>query len=291
MASRNPLARPFPDRNFDRSLVIGHARIGLFVFVFLYLFQPIGMRTGGENYLLICLGYGLVTFLVATAYSYLTSVVLGWNKSGPKWTLGRWILDCAGMLAGISVANFVYYNALVGWTAFDATVLLYIAVPTVLVGLFPIAFTGMATQMRAERENQTTASAIVVARNNMYRSPPATPPADRTTVALGNDGFRVRPDDILYCEARQNYVAVHYRPEPLGENQTELLRATLASMEAQLAGTSVVRCHRSYLVNTGRVAVANGNAQGLQLQLIGLGEERVPVSRSYVKRLREEVLG
>ena len=237
---------------------------------------------------MITLGYGLVTFIIALTYSYATERALGWRRAGPGWTLGRWVLDCALILTLISVGNFVYHNFLVGWGAFSFVVLAAISVPTVVIGLFPIAFSGMFIQMQAERDNQRTAG--LLARVTSRTTPPsfgdqANP--GPTLVPLTED-FALDPDGILFCEARQNYVRVVYLSA--GEVKDRTIRATLTDVADRLGRTAVMRCHRSYLVNVGHVTSARGNAQGLRLNLVGI-EEEVPVSRAYVDDLRAKIIG
>jgi DNA-binding LytR/AlgR family response regulator len=57
-------------------------------------------------------------------------------------------------------------------------------------------------------------------------------------------------------------------------------------MEEQLQSTAVVRCHRSFLINVNAIEHVSGNAQGLRLQLVMVSGVEVPVSRSYIPKLR-----
>lgn len=255
--------------------------VALFVFGALFFLRPLGMHVPG-NLFLTCLGYAVVTFLVATTYAYLTTSVFGWQKSGDNWTLGKWILDSGLLLACISIGNFFFYNFTVNWSAFSLLVLGTITIPTVLIGLFPIAFSGMAVQMRAERENQRTAGQMLLAST---RKQDFHPPSK--LVPLGDGTFSLDPGALLFCEARQNYVRCVFLQE--GGTGEETIRATLRGLEEQLGGKELMRCHRSYLVNTRHIRAARGNAQGLRLDMIGT-EEEIPVSRAYVQLLREAVL-
>lgn len=278
--SKNPLKRPFPDREFGPKTVFGHARTAAFIFAALYFFRPLGLYFG-EHHFLISLGYAIVTFVVALVYHFVTEKHLGWSRAGENWTLGKWILDCALVLAFISVANFVYYNALVDWRAFSLVVLGTIALPTIMIGLFPIAFSGMAIQLRAERDNQRTAGQLARITTRITPTPPEIP-----LVSLSDD-FAIEPATILFCESRQNYVRVVYLDQ--GEVDENIVRATLTGIESALEDTTIVRCHRSYLVNVSHVTTVRGNAQGLRLSLVGLDEE-VPVSRAFVADLRARIL-
>lgn len=280
--SRNPFSRPFPDREFDRGTVMGLLRISLFVTIALLVLRPVGVEFG-DNALAIAAGYGVVTFLVAVTYQYVTQRLFGWRKAGRGWTLGMWMLDCALLLAFISAGNFLFYNFLVGWTALSGYVLAYIAVPTTIIGLFPIAFSGMAIQMRAERDHQRTAGQVTAA--TQARPVMNTPPAGHL-VSLTED-FALDPATIVFCEARQNYVRVVYLEAGVATEAT--IRATLTEVARRTEERgNLLRCHRSYLVNPEFVAAARGNAQGLRLRLVGV-EEEVPVSRTYVPTVRAEV--
>lgn len=281
--SRNPFSRPFPDRAFDRGTVVGYARVSVFVFVALLILQPFSGNGWRGSVLLTALGYALVTFGVSTVYGWFTARVLGWRKSGPRWTLGRWIVDCAVLLMCISVANWVFYNYTVGWRAFSPVIFVSVALSTLVIGAIPVAFSGLAIQLRAERDHQRAAGLLQVAaarRRERTAIAPAPPPR---LVGLGEGDFALDPGAVLFCESRQNYVRVVYLTG--GTVREETVRTTLTRVAEQLAGSAVRRCHRSYLVNTDYVRQARGNAQGLRLELVATNEI-VPVSRAYVAAMR-----
>ena len=51
---------------------------------------------------------------------------------------------------------------------------------------------------------------------------------------------------------------------------------------------SIIHCHRTFLVNSDKIAEAQGNAQGFTLQLHGT-DETIPVSRKYVPHIKESL--
>jgi TolB-like protein/Tfp pilus assembly protein PilF len=94
---------------------------------------------------------------------------------------------------------------------------------------------------------------------------------------------------LLFIEAQENYSRIVWL-----ENDTKkekLLRATLKRIEDQLAGDQVVRCHRSYMINTSLDFTILGNSNGYRLSS-KLFPEVIPVSRSLgkeiVARLKEQ---
>lgn len=90
----------------------------------------------------------------------------------------------------------------------------------------------------------------------------------------------VKAGMILYLEAADNYVYIHYLD---GGNQVrQLLRNNLKKLEEELVKTSLVRCHRSFMVNSDKVSLIRRNKEGLMLELDLPEKLNIPVSKSYV---------
>lgn len=91
--------------------------------------------------------------------------------------------------------------------------------------------------------------------------------------------FNIPIYNIWFIESLQNYVNIYFWNGETMEKKTE--RATLKSCENLIKNTNLLRCHRSFIVNTTIVENVSGNAQGLKLKLRNL-ETTIPVSRSYI---------
>jgi len=64
--------------------------------------------------------------------------------------------------------------------------------------------------------------------------------------------------------------------------QKKLKRISISDLETQLSGIpSVIRTHRSYLINLRHIHRISGNAQGYKLELNGV-DEAVAVSRKMI---------
>jgi len=95
----------------------------------------------------------------------------------------------------------------------------------------------------------------------------------------GDIRLTIQLDDLLYLEASENYVTIHY----LDHNQPDrmLLRTSMKRLEEQLSGLPVFRCHRSYMVNLNRVSLAKKAKTGMVIELSAPGQITLPVSETY----------
>lgn len=93
----------------------------------------------------------------------------------------------------------------------------------------------------------------------------------------------VSPHDILYCcrEVKDTLIVT--------KQKTYHTKAPLKELEQKLKGSLFFRPHKSYLVNVEKVEQLTPWFNGAyQLTLAGT-EEKIPVSRNYVKALRQRL--
>jgi hypothetical protein len=90
----------------------------------------------------------------------------------------------------------------------------------------------------------------------------------------------LKRSDILYMQGSDNYVTVWYQAQH--KITKFMLRNTLRTMEDELKEESIIRCHRSYLVNVEKVKLIRREKEGLALELDSLPPSIVPVSRTYM---------
>ncbi len=97
--------------------------------------------------------------------------------------------------------------------------------------------------------------------------------------------FSVKKEDLLYLESTENYVSICYLNK--GKVSTYLLRDTMKRMEENFAGTEIIRCHRSYMVNFEKVRVIRKDRDGLKLELDSPSAPDIPVSKTYVDNVMQ----
>ena len=107
------------------------------------------------------------------------------------------------------------------------------------------------------------------------------PPEKRLLVFKDENGkikFSVLPKDLLLLESTDNYVSVFYILQ--NKVQRKLLRNTLKNMEEMLKENSIVRCHRSFMVNIANVDFMQKEAKKFNIKIKHL-DKVIPVSEKY----------
>ena len=94
----------------------------------------------------------------------------------------------------------------------------------------------------------------------------------------GRLSLSTRFSNVLYIEAADNYVNIHYNND--GKEDTFILHNSLKDLEKEFSGMGLMRCHRGYIVNVLNVALMRKERAGLVLELSGTSKV-IPVSKSY----------
>jgi len=89
-------------------------------------------------------------------------------------------------------------------------------------------------------------------------------------------------NSLLLIEAQENYSRVVWIDH--GELQERLLRATLKNIETQIVDSNIIRCHRSYIINTKVKFDILGNSNGYRLKSKFL-KDTIPISRNLGKEI------
>jgi DNA-binding LytR/AlgR family response regulator len=101
--------------------------------------------------------------------------------------------------------------------------------------------------------------------------------------------FSLKTQDLLYLEAADNYVIIHYWDNT---KQTKyIIRNSLKNMEAGLMEAGVIRCHRSYMVNFERIKIIRKEKDGLVIELDLVEKRSIPVSKNYVDQVMKVFSG
>ena len=274
------LNQPFPDKDSLNKSMLTIFWVGVFVSLFLFLIRPFSIEGEWADLAIASAGFGAVTVVFGWIFEFTTRYVFRLKMDGPRWTLGKWIMSSIVLIVWIALGNYLFVNWLMDWRAMGYFSFLRMIGYTSLIGIFPVALSGILIQLRETQKNEESASDIS---ENLKSSVEA----NHLVVTLEPENgaeLRIDASNLRFVEAMQNYVTVWFVQN--GELQKEVLRTTLTATEKQLENTDVIRCHRSYLVNVDSIETVSGNAQGLKLKLTNVTDNEVPVSRSFIPAVR-----
>ena len=230
--------------------------------------SPLGQVT-------ICLISGLGTLILSRIILYFVNRL---NEVSPAG-LVIWIV--VEMLLCVSVITLVLW-AVSGAGKVDLAPL----VGTVVLGfvgllLVPTAVTYLILRLRETHDE------LIRVRQQLARQDPAQQTADTNVnfyVKGGRMAFSTKLSNILYIEAADNYVNIHYISGD--KEETFILFNSMKNIEKNFKGTSLMRCHRGYMVNAENVKLMRKDGMGLLLEL-NQTDKVVPVSKSFAEPITQ----
>lgn len=248
------------------------------------VFQPFSLSNySGDYKFLFESGYGAVTFIVLMIDLFVFPLFLEDWFVPQKWSVLKQIIWQAWILFSIGLGNFLYSSMFLkfnnGFYAF-----FIFQFYTLVVGIIPVLVITILHQNALLSENLKLANEM----NGDLNSHPIVQITDerlRITAENNRDKIEMNESDFIYIGSTGNYVQVFYMVK--GEIKNTLIRNTLKQIEEQVKDcTSIIKCHRAFLVNRDRIIHVKGNSQGLRLILKDTSDE-IPVSRNYSKSLKE----
>ena len=95
----------------------------------------------------------------------------------------------------------------------------------------------------------------------------------------GTMRLTITVDSLYYLESQDNYVKVHYKHND--KFSVYMLRSRTSSIQESLAGTGMIRCHRSYIINVRKIAFIGEEHKSYYVTLNDEQIKRIPVSKRY----------
>ncbi|MCR5520171.1 MAG: LytTR family transcriptional regulator [Bacteroidales bacterium] len=245
----------------------------VFFFVFVLVYEPLRLRPyldmGRDLYamnLAICFSISLVVISgLRVAFHYM--------KNARHLTWAHFIVWCMFEVLVASMFMSLYLGLMSRDLPFLSVLLTCVGF-SYLIFIIPYVVLTLAFTIGSHREREK----MLMARDEEDNS------LIRFMDIYQRPKLIISPSAVLYIEARENYVMIHYME---GGRQKEFeLRATMSSLEEVAARYSFVRCQRSFYVNPAHVTVLRKETGGLifaELDIPGLPS--IPVSKRYYEEL------
>lgn len=267
------LEQPYPHSDSNSTKAFISLGTGFFIALFLIYFEPFSINELTTPHKTIFLaGYGIISTIIMLVFYFIVPFIFPNYFKEENWTVGRDIFSIMLNVVFIAFCNVLYSQIIFwNWGKLDIIKLLEMISYTFILGIFPTV-------------------GIVTLNYIYYLKRYSSPPQPSTSQPLSQnepltliaenekDSIIFSQEDLFYIESNDNYSTVIFQKEEL--ILKELIRSSLIRLENQILAESIVRCHRSYIVNLDKVIKISGNAQGYKLHLKD-SDFIVPVARKY----------
>lgn len=251
---------------------------GIFAFIFTNIFEPFGIynspnKNGFEIFLEITIA--LLSVIVALVisqfllrkilkikyFTYLTIIFWFVFESvliGALWTLLTILIDGNNISnLNLWISNIIECVFLIGLPYFATLVYLTYKEKSKIID-------NLQEEVNKEKINPET---IIAFKES----------SDKEKLSL-------RLKDILYLESSDNYVVIYYKADQTV--QKKLLRNTIKKLALELQRYDIIRCHRSYMVNSINIIRKEKTSSRFNLFIKGV-KQLIPVSKSYISELEK----
>lgn len=263
---------------------------GLFVFLFLYIFRPFYLSQFQIIILEYTIGIGLISFLGTFILLFIPPFLFKNYFNEDNWTLGRNIfLIVFGILF---IGTFLWYFGEMYKEPYNLrklSLLEYLTY-TFLVTSLPVLFFIFNDERRIREKRQKRVDDIknykeqkIIEQNQKLE--------EKIIIYSDNkkEHLTFNINDLVYITSQGNYASFFIKKGGK-ELKEKILRVTLTKIAEKLNDyPNVIRCHKSYIVNTKFIVDISGNARGYLLKSDFISFD-IPVSRKFSKQSLQSLL-
>ena len=272
--------KKLPGYLLEKNRLVGMVTFSvLFALIFLNLYIPFSdtawFGLGNSQTFLFTAGFAFISILImviSRTVMYHTSRLWEFTYLGyVLWCIMEVLLICAFYTF---VTVDVVRSGGGGWIQVFSRALLYGSISLII----PYILTGMYfTIMEKNKTIRLMNSPDVVSDEQVSSK------AEGKITLFDNSGalrLSVRTSNLYYIESDDNYIKVWYMDSG-GELKTYMMRCRLKTVEQSFQDTSLVRCHRKYIVNLDRVKVLRREKDTYYLELDCDSIPPLSVSKTY----------
>lgn len=276
------LNKPYPFDHDLKTNIRGISGISLGMFLFILFFQPVELESFDfNNRLLIIAGYGVITLIIMAALRILIPWIFPKSFTQENWKLKKEII----LNVSIWILNATAYAFYTRYVA-HVSVTMYLMFKIVVLSIAPVIALIIINERKFLRKYLMH---ITEQKSQNITAGNAT--IDHSSEEVGfysesrSEKFILKISDLILIQSADNYVEITYSEDDMIKKI--LVRNTLKNIEEQLRRyNSIIRCHRTFIVNINHVSKFLGSYQGYRLKLTDIDTE-VPVSRQYLLKVKE----
>ncbi len=261
--------------------------------LFMLIYTPFSVSMWFSVKDMSTLGISVVFVFAATSVLSISKVIIYLLRNRIRFTAARYIawLMCENMVISIGY-TVLTFELLPGITsssipAIALRVLFFVTMITAI----PYSLITLYVAYRSKREEL---DAAIYERDRMREELERISAGTAQSAAAGsaqlpqmvnlydNNGtlrLTINVDSLYYLESQDNYVKIHYKHND--KFSVYMLRCRTSTIEESLAGTGMVRCHRSYIINARKIEFIGEERKTHYVTLNDDSIRRIPISKRY----------
>lgn len=267
--------------------------VGLFIFLFIYFFKPFNINKLSDIILEYAFFLGAIAVIGAFLLLYVPPLLFKTYFNEDNWTIKKNIIficisifligSCAWYLDDLYKNTFdireIYGIKKLGYLSFLRNTFLVVAIPLLI---FIFLNEKNIRVRRIKRANKI----------NSYNNEKVVEKILKKQITIYSENKKEKLifniNDLVYITSEGNYASFFIMKN--AELKEKILRVTLAKISEDLKEyTTIIRCHKSYIVNINYINDILGNARGYLLKSDIITFE-IPVSRSFSKQSLKSML-
>ena len=258
----------------------------LFALVFLTAYVPFSetawFQVGKSNYFFITAAFVGSGMLFLTLSRILMNWVIRKIRHFPFWLYILWLF--------LEIMILAVCHTLISYFEIQATdhSFGYLYAKSVLITFIALAVPYIVTVLAILLKD--TQRHLMLTKSDTVESDDEVMPEHTEIINLmdnnGNLKLSVKLDNLYYIKAKDNYINVFYQRS--GAIASYMLRCKMQTIADNCVdSSSLMRCHRSYIVNINKVSVLHNEADGFVIDFEREGLESIPVSKTYSAKVLE----
>lgn len=279
---KNWFLKPYYLNKSTKISLLQSFSLGIFAFLFLFIIKPHFASSVTNNIFLFALNSGIILTCVFLVYNFVLIFLFKHFFNENIWTVGKHLITFASL---ILIASFLNWNFNQYITIYEGSRIqsyTNFLSSFFIVAVFPISIYLYIDEriLRLNREKVSLEIMQEKKKKNVLFSRQKT---SELTFQSSNSkeciSFKI--NDLFYINSQGNYASFFLKKKT--NIKESVLRKQLVAIEKELKDyKNIVRCHKSYIVNTDYVVNISGNARGYFLHFNEF-EYQIPVSRKFKK--------
>ncbi|MBL4643257.1 MAG: LytTR family transcriptional regulator [Flavobacteriaceae bacterium] len=230
---------------------------------------------------------GCISFLVVLVFLFIIPIIFKNYFTDEKWNIGKNLFFTLNCFIAISFFCWLYSLLSKNQNIPTASVFHFIYY-ALAVGTFPLVLFYIIDEKISRKKRQK-----IVAKIKEEKSFISKPTPKNTTLVLSSknkkEKLTIHLNELVYITSEGNYTCIYTKEND--KLKESILRNTLTNISKDLElYSSLIRCHKSYIINTNHIIDIQGNARGYILKSSDIPFD-IPVSRSFPKSLLKNLIG